>query len=184
MPKRRIRQKYHISYLPEDKFRPLRDAFEDRPICRHCNINRRICHAFDPSQAAVLPIVAREELQTHVVRHSSFVGLMFDGVMFDGAICSEFANRCTFWNGIIHARIMIQHYIDAYPEFVAPTKRQSSFVNELSNLVSGKGQCPMGRCKSLNIQTHTCVIIFQLAAILGHFMQPEHFPIMPLRNRP
>ena len=42
----------------------------------------------------------------------------------------------------------------------------------------------MCQCKSLDLQKHTCAIMYQLAAMSGHVMSPDHFPIMPLRTRP
>ena len=79
---------------------------------------------------------------------------------------------------------MIRHYTDSHPEIAGPAKQQYDFVSGLSNLVSGKGQCPMCQCKSLDLQKHMCPVMFQLAAMSGHVMSPEHFPIMPLRTRP
>ena len=42
----------------------------------------------------------------------------------------------------------------------------------------------MCQCKSLDVQKHTCAVMCQLAAMSGHVMSPDHFPIMPLRKRP
>ena len=190
MLKKHLRQQHQVLCLPEDVFQPLRDSFEGRSICRHCkhqfttfyalkdHINKRACHAFDAAQATVQPIVAREELRMHI-RHRSFMGLMLDQ-----ALCSELAARCAFCNLQVHARAMIRHYTDSHPELVGPAKQQYDFVSGLSNLVSGKGQCPMCQCKSLDLQKHTCAVIYQLAAMSGHVMSPDHFPIMPLRSRP
>ena len=113
------------------------------------------------------------------IRHRSFMGLMLDG-----ALCAEFATRCAFCNLIVHARAMTRHYTDSHPELVGPARQQYDFVSGLSNLVSGKGQCPMCQCKNLDAQKHTCAVMYQLAAMSGYVMSPEHFPIMPLRKRP
>ena len=43
---------------------------------------------------------------------------------------------------------------------------------------------PHVSCKSLDLQKHTCAVMYQLAAMSGHVMSPDHFPIMPLRTRP
>ena len=92
MLKKHLRQQHQVPYLPEDVFRPLRDSYDDRAICRHCkyqfitlyalrdHFNKRACHAFDAAQAIVQPIVAREELRMHI-RHRSFMGLMLDGAL-------------------------------------------------------------------------------------------------------
>ena len=89
MLKKHLRQQHQVPCLPEDVFRPLRDSYDGRTICRHCkhqfitlyalrdHFNKRACHAFDAVQATVQPIVAREELRTHI-RHRSFMGLMLD----------------------------------------------------------------------------------------------------------
>ena len=187
MLRKHLRQQHQVPCLPEDVFRPLRDSFEGRIVYRHCkhqfttfyalrdHINKRACHAFDAAQAAVQPIAAREELRMHI-RHRSFMGLMLDR-----ALCAELATRCAFCNLQVHARAMTRHYTDSHPEIA---KQQYDFVSGLSNLVSGKGQCPMCQCKSLDIQKHTCAVMYQLVAMSGHVMSPEHFPIMPLRTRP
>ena len=190
MLKKHLRQQHQVLCLPEDVFQPLRDSFDGRSVCRHCkhhfttlyalrdHINKRVCHAFDAAQAAVQPIVARDELRMHI-RHRSFMGLMLDQ-----ALCSELATRCAFCNLQVHARAMTRNYTDSHPELVGPAKQQYDFVSGLSNLVSGKGQCPMCQCKSLDLQKHTCAVMYQLAAMSGHVMSPDHFPIMPLRTRP
>ena len=190
MFKKHLRQQHQIPCLLEDVFQPVRDSFEGRSVCRHCKyqfptlyalreyINRRTCHTFVATQATVLPIVAREELRMHI-RHRSFMGLILDG-----ALCSELATRYAFCNLIVHARTMTRHYTDSHPELVGPARQQYDFVAGLSNLLSGKGQCPMCQCKSLDVQKHTCAIMYQWAAISGHVMPPEHFPIMPPRKRP
>ena len=182
MLKNHLRRQHQVPCLPEDVFRPLRDSFEGRSIYRHCkhqftmlyalkdHINKRACHAFDVAQATVQPIVARDELRMHI-RHRSFMGLMLDQ-----ALCSELAAKCAFCNLQVHARAMIRHYTDSHLELVGPAKQQYDFVSGLSNLVSGKGQCPMYQCKSLDLWKHTCAIMYQLAAMSGH--------VMPLRTRP
>ena len=65
MLKKHLRQQHQVPCLPEDIFRPLRDSYEGRTVCRHCkhqfttfyalrdHINKRVCHAFDAAQAAV-----------------------------------------------------------------------------------------------------------------------------------
>ena len=103
-----------------------------------------------PLQGTVQPIVAREELRMHI-RHRSFMGLMLDG-----ALCSELATRYAFCNLVVHARAMTRHYTDSHPELVGPARQQYDFVSGLSNLVSGKVQCPMCQCKSLDVQKFTC----------------------------
>ena len=72
---------------------------------------------------------------------------------------------------------MTRHSTDSHPQ-------QYDFVSGLSNLVSGKGQCPMCQRKNLDVQKHTCAVMHQFADMSGHVMSPEHFPIMPLRKRP
>ena len=79
---------------------------------------------------------------------------------------------------------MTRHYTDSHPELVGPARQQYDFVSGLSNLVSGKGQCPMCQCKNLDVQKYTCVVMCQLAAMPGHVTSPEHFPIIPIRKRP
>lgn len=92
------------------------------------------------------------------------------GLMLDGALCAELATRCAFCNLVIHARAMTRHYTDAYPEFVGPARQQYNSIAGQSNLVNGKGQSLMCQWKSLNVQTHICAVMFQLAAISGHIM--------------
>ena len=192
MLKKHLRQQHQVLCLPEDVFPTTCEihlkveihmsdtANISSPHSMHLKITSIsvLCHAFDAAQATVQPIVAREELRMHI-RHRSFMGLMLDQ-----ALCSELAARCAFCNLQVHARAMIRHYTDSHPELVGPAKQQYDFVSGLSNLVSGKGQCPMCQCKSLDLQKHTCAVIYQLAAMSGHVMSPDHFPIMPLRSRP
>ena len=50
----------------------------------------------------------------------------------------------------MHAGAMTRHYTDSHP-LVGPARQQYDFVAGLSNLVSGKGQCPMCQCKNLDV---------------------------------
>ena len=65
------------------------------------------------------------------------------GLMLDGALCAELASRCAFCNIVIHAQAMTRHYTDTHPELVGPARQQYDSVAGHSNLVQGKGQCPM-----------------------------------------
>ena len=42
----------------------------------------------------------------------------------------------------------------------------------------------MCQYKNFDVHNHTCAVMYQLAAISGHIMHPEHFPILPPRKRP
>ena len=187
--KRHMRQMHHIPCLPEDVYNPLRDSFDGTSVCRHCmthfsnmttlrtHINKRVCTAFDLHQALVIPIVSRPEVAMHI-RHRSYMGLYLDK-----PLCLELATRCAFCNQQVHAKAMTRHYRDHHQEKIKPTNTHLEMVRGFANFGSGRGECPLCCTRTLNVHTHQCSVVYQLAAMTAHVFDPAHFPVMPCMKR-
>ena len=189
MLKRHMRQMHQIPCLPEDIFNSLRDSVDGTSVCRHnmikfsnimalhTHINKRICTAFDMHQALVIPIVSRSEVAMHI-RHRSYMGLYLDK-----PLCQELATRCAFCNQQVHAKAMTRHYRDQHQEKIRPTNTHLDMVRGFANFGSGRGECPLCCTRILNVHTHQCSVVFQLAAMTAHVFDPAHFPVMPCMKR-
>ena len=79
---------------------------------------------------------------------------------------------------------MSRHYRDSHPDLLRRAQMHQYFVHGLANFGSGRGECPMCRIKTQNVQKHQCCAVYQLAAMTGYIFQPEHFPTMPYMMRP
>ena len=181
---------HQIPCLPEDVFNALRDSHDGLSTCNHCtvnfsnmtalkaHINKHVCPHFDRLQAMMTPIVARPDVCMHL-RHRSITGLMLDK-----GLCSELATRCAFCHVQVHAKAMLRHYRDSHPDLLRHAQMHQDFIHGLANFGSGRGECPMCRIKTQNVQKHQCCVVYQLAAMTGHIFQPEHFPTMPCMMRP
>ena len=182
--KRHMRMMLQVPYVPEDIFNPLRDSYLGLSRCNHCKIsfsntiamktyiNKRICPHFDMHQAMVIPIEARPDVCMHL-RHRSFIGFLFDQ-----SFCSELASRCAFYQQT-HVKAMSRHYRDNYQDLFRHVNVHQDFIKGLASFGSGRGECPLCRIKTFNVQQYHCCVIFQLAAMTGHIYQPANFPIMP-----
>ena len=174
---------HQIPCLPEDVFNALRDSHDGLSTCNHCkvnfsnmtalkaHINKHVC--FDRLQAMMMPIVARPDVCMHL-RHRSVTGLMLDK-----GLCSELATRCFLsCTGSCQSHVT-PHYRDSHPDLLRHSQIHQDFVHGF-----GRGECPMCRIKTQNVQKHQCCVVYQLADMTGYIFQPEHFPTMPCMMRP
>ena len=162
---------HQIPCLPEDIYNPLRDSENGTNIYRHCrtcfsnmialrtHINKCICTAFDLGQGLVILIVARADMVMHL-RHRLYMGLFLDQ-----ALCTELATQRAFCHQQVYPKAMTRHYRDQHQEKHGPTNTHMKFVQDLANFGSGRGECQLRRVKTMNVQTHTCCVLFQLAAM-------------------
>lgn len=91
------------------------------------------------------------------------------------------------------ARLLVHLFYIAEPgpksrrhgqEKIGSIDTHKAFVQGLANFASGPGECPLCRVKIMNVQTHHCCGIFQLAAMTAHVFQPANFPMMPCLKHP
>ena len=136
MLKRHMRRCHDIPCEPDDLFCPLRDAWNDRPICNHCShsfvdfcrlrnhINKRVYPYFNAAQESITPIVARADLRMHL-RHKSIPGLLLNN-----ALMAEFAQHCAFCHYQIASRSIHKHYPDQRPQLVQLERRETRKVGQ------------------------------------------------------
>ena len=63
------------------------------------------------------------------------------------------------------------------------TNTHLEMVRGFANFGSGRDECPFYCTRTLNVHTHQCNVIYQLAAITTHVFDPTHFPVMPRMKR-
>ena len=93
------------------------------------------------------------------------------------------APSATNCNQQVHAKAMTRHYRDHHQEKIKPTKTHWEMVRGFANFGSGRGECPLCCTRTLNVHTHQCSVVYQLAAMTAHVFDPAHFPVMPCMKR-
>ena len=113
------------------------------------------------------------------LRHKSVPGLLLNSVLIN-----EIANHCTFCHMRIAARSIRKHFTECHPDLVHLADHFRDHVQGMANVGGGRGRCSFCDSECRDTRTHECGVLFQISIMMGHTFQSEHFPIMPVMQKP